>query len=126
MSLSFPLLCFGTNRKVCIEVFIIHFQYVPPCFLSYQGGARVVRIAVHPTLQGMGYGSRSVELLYRYYNGDLLHTCQQAIAPIRKRSITLRSVVEQDERSKLLSQHSKDASTTVAVQHDSFQSVETM
>jgi N-acetyltransferase 10 len=47
-----------------------------PLILSYQGGARVVRIAVHPTLQGMGYGSRSVELLYRYYNGemvDLLH-----------------------------------------------------
>lgn len=36
-------------------------------------GARVVRIAVHPKLQGMGYGSRAVELLYRYYNGEMVN-----------------------------------------------------
>ena len=35
-------------------------------------GARVVRIAVHPSVQGMGYGSRAVELLYRFYNGDMI------------------------------------------------------
>ncbi|VEU42963.1 unnamed protein product [Pseudo-nitzschia multistriata] len=35
-------------------------------------GARVVRIAVHPSVQGMGYGSRAVELLYRFYNGDMV------------------------------------------------------
>lgn len=35
-------------------------------------GARIVRIAVHPTVQGMGYGSRAMELLYRYYNGEMV------------------------------------------------------
>ena len=35
-------------------------------------GARIVRIAVHPSVQGMGYGSRAVELLYRFYNGDMI------------------------------------------------------
>jgi N-acetyltransferase 10 len=35
-------------------------------------GARIVRIAVHPSVQSMGYGSRAVELLYRFYNGEML------------------------------------------------------
>ena len=35
-------------------------------------GARIVRIAVHPSVQGMGYGSRAVELLFRYYNGEIV------------------------------------------------------
>jgi N-acetyltransferase 10 len=35
-------------------------------------GARVVRIAVHPSVQSMGYGSRAVELLYRFYNGEMV------------------------------------------------------
>ena len=39
-------------------------------FASLSGG-RVVRIAVHPDLQHMGYGSRAIEMLSRYYSGDL-------------------------------------------------------
>lgn len=35
-------------------------------------GARIVRVAVHPSLQGMGYGSRALELLYRFYNGEMV------------------------------------------------------
>ena len=35
-------------------------------------GARVVRVAVHPGVQGMGYGSRAMELLFRYYNGEMV------------------------------------------------------
>lgn len=35
-------------------------------------GARIVRIAVHPSVQAMGYGSRAIELLYRFYNGDMI------------------------------------------------------
>mmetsp|Transcript_23934 Transcript_23934/g.50785 ORF Transcript_23934/g.50785 Transcript_23934/m.50785 type:complete len:1044 (-) Transcript_23934:478-3609(-) len=34
-------------------------------------GARVVRIAVHPDTQHMGYGSRAVQQLAHYYQGDL-------------------------------------------------------
>lgn len=35
-------------------------------------GARVVRIAVHPEMQGMGYGSRALQLLERFYKGELV------------------------------------------------------
>jgi len=35
-------------------------------------GARIVRIAVHPSVQGMGYGSRVMEMLYRFYNGEMV------------------------------------------------------
>lgn len=34
-------------------------------------GARVVRVAVHPDAQGMGYGSRALALLHKYYAGEL-------------------------------------------------------
>ncbi|KAL7878845.1 hypothetical protein AOLI_G00098190 [Acnodon oligacanthus] len=33
-------------------------------------GGRVVRIAVNPDYQGMGYGSRALQLLQRYYEGQ--------------------------------------------------------
>mmetsp|Transcript_17593 Transcript_17593/g.24747 ORF Transcript_17593/g.24747 Transcript_17593/m.24747 type:complete len:1144 (-) Transcript_17593:1139-4570(-) len=36
-------------------------------------GARIVRIATHPSVQGMGYGSRAIELLYRFYNGEMIN-----------------------------------------------------
>ncbi len=35
-------------------------------------GARIVRIAVHPEMQGMGYGSQALKLLERYFRGELL------------------------------------------------------
>ncbi|XP_051885485.1 RNA cytidine acetyltransferase [Pristis pectinata] len=43
-------------------------QFQDPDFGSLSGG-RVVRIAVHPDYQGMGYGSRAIELLQMYYEG---------------------------------------------------------
>jgi N-acetyltransferase 10 len=35
-------------------------------------GARVVRIATHPDLARMGYGSRALELLSKYFSGQLM------------------------------------------------------
>lgn len=32
-------------------------------------GARIVRVAVHPDYQSMGYGSRAVQLIEQYYLG---------------------------------------------------------
>jgi N-acetyltransferase 10 len=32
---------------------------------------RIVRIATHPSAQGKGYGSRALELLIKYYEGQL-------------------------------------------------------
>ncbi len=34
-------------------------------------GARVVRIATHADFQGMGYGSRALQLLNNYYSGEI-------------------------------------------------------
>ena len=36
-------------------------------------GVRIVRIATHPDAQGMGYGSRALELLQKYYEGALIN-----------------------------------------------------
>jgi N-acetyltransferase 10 len=43
-------------------------QFADSNFASLSG-ARVVRIAVHPDLQGMGYGTRALSLLHHYYSG---------------------------------------------------------
>ncbi|XP_048827935.1 RNA cytidine acetyltransferase [Brienomyrus brachyistius] len=44
-------------------------QFQDPEFGSLSG-ARVVRIAVNPDYQGMGYGSRAMQLLQMYYEGQ--------------------------------------------------------
>ncbi|KAG7249821.1 hypothetical protein CRUP_033729 [Coryphaenoides rupestris] len=46
-------------------------QFQDPEFGSLSG-ARIVRIAVNPDYQGMGYGTRALELLQMYYEGNLL------------------------------------------------------
>ncbi len=35
-------------------------------------GARIVRIATHPEYQRMGYGSRTIKLLQKYYEVSLI------------------------------------------------------
>ncbi|XP_048401792.1 RNA cytidine acetyltransferase isoform X2 [Stegostoma tigrinum] len=45
---------------------IVSEQFQDPDFGSLSGG-RIVRIAVHPDYQGMGYGSRAMQLLQMYY-----------------------------------------------------------
>jgi len=45
-------------------------------------GARIVRIATHPDVQGMGYGSRAIDLLVQYFQGDIAcHSDIPAPAP---------------------------------------------
>jgi N-acetyltransferase 10 len=36
-------------------------------------GARVIRIATHTDYQGMGYGSRALELLEKYYERNMIN-----------------------------------------------------
>ncbi|TYZ65167.1 hypothetical protein PybrP1_009676, partial [[Pythium] brassicae (nom. inval.)] len=43
-------------------------------------GARVVRIATHPDVTGMGYGSRAIELLTQYYQGEVASDVQDDAA----------------------------------------------
>lgn len=35
-------------------------------------GARIIRIATHPDYQGMGYGSRALDLLEKYYEAHMI------------------------------------------------------
>lgn len=41
-------------------------------------GARVVRIATHPDYQGMGYGSRALELLEKYFMGKMTNLAESS------------------------------------------------
>jgi N-acetyltransferase 10 len=43
-------------------------------------GARVVRIATHPDYAGMGYGSRSLQLLTQYYQGEIQSLDEDIVA----------------------------------------------
>ncbi|GLC38597.1 hypothetical protein PLESTB_000450900 [Pleodorina starrii] len=51
-------------------------QFQDPDFPALSGG-RVVRIAVHPELGRAGYGTRILELLRRYYQGELANLDEQ-------------------------------------------------
>lgn len=42
-------------------------------------GARIVRIAVHPSALRLGYGSAAVDLLVRYYEGQLSHFAEEDV-----------------------------------------------
>lgn len=50
---------------------VISQQFQDPKFAELKG-VRVVRIATHPSYQGMGYGTRALELLVDYYEGRLV------------------------------------------------------
>lgn len=69
-------------------------QFQDPDFGSLSG-ARVVRIAVHPDYQGMGYGSRALQLLQMYYEGQFpaleenVNNNPQEIAAIGSEAISL-------------------------------------
>ena len=41
-------------------------------------GARIVRIAVHPEMSRAGYGTKAVQLLRRYYQGELASLDEEA------------------------------------------------
>jgi N-acetyltransferase 10 len=61
----------GTNPSGDLIPYLISKQYQESEFGSLSG-ARIVRIATHPDFQRMGYGSRAIELLAKYYEGELL------------------------------------------------------
>lgn len=46
-------------------------QFQEPEFATL-AGARIVRVATHPDLHGMGYGTRAVQLLMDYYSGKII------------------------------------------------------
>lgn len=44
---------------------------------SQLSGARIVRIATHPDVQGMGYGRRTLQLLRQYFEGKIEFTGEE-------------------------------------------------
>ncbi|XP_006014727.1 RNA cytidine acetyltransferase isoform X1 [Alligator sinensis] len=64
-------------------------QFQDPDFGSLSGG-RVVRIAVHPDYQGMGYGSRALSLLQMYYEGKF-PCLEEKVTPKPKEIATISS-----------------------------------
>jgi N-acetyltransferase 10 len=60
----------GVNPSGDLIPWCVSQQFQNSEFASLSG-ARVVRVAVHPELQHMGYGSRAVQLLSDYYEGKL-------------------------------------------------------
>lgn len=49
---------------------IVSQQFLDSDF-SQLSGARIVRIATHPDVQGMGYGRRALQLLHDYFQGHI-------------------------------------------------------
>lgn len=69
-------------------------QFQDPEFGSLSGG-RVVRIAVNPDYQGMGYGSRALQLLQMYYEGkfptmdESTHSNHTKISSVSSEAVSL-------------------------------------
>uniref|UniRef100_A0A3P9IYE1 RNA cytidine acetyltransferase n=1 Tax=Oryzias latipes TaxID=8090 RepID=A0A3P9IYE1_ORYLA len=69
-------------------------QFQDPDFGCLSGG-RVVRIAVNPDYQGMGYGSRALQLLQMYYEGKFptmeegMASTNTEIVPVSSEAVSL-------------------------------------
>jgi N-acetyltransferase 10 len=69
----------GVNPSGDLIPYLISKQYQETQFGTLSG-ARVVRIATHPEYQRMGYGGKALDLLGRYYEGDLLNLNEESDA----------------------------------------------
>lgn len=65
-------------------------------------GARIVRIAVHPSALRLGYGSAAVDLLTRYYEGQLSHFAEEDIEEIMEPKV---NVIEAAQKVSLLEEN---------------------
>lgn len=66
-------------QQLTITILLKHAGDMIPWTISQQfndnefatlSGARIVRIATHPDVQKMGYGSRAIDLLISYFQGE--------------------------------------------------------
>ncbi|KAJ2716755.1 N-acetyltransferase 10 [Coemansia spiralis] len=71
----------GERNEGDLIPWLVAQQYQDEDFASLSG-ARVVRIATHPDYAGMGYGSRALEQLRRFYEGQF-HSLAEDAAPSR-------------------------------------------
>lgn len=57
-------------------------------------GVRIVRIAVHPSALGLGYGSAAVELLTRYYEGKMIDFTEEDAEEIEEPDVKITEAAE--------------------------------
>lgn len=74
-------------------------------------GARVVRIATHPDVTGMGYGSRAIELLTKYYQGEVTSDAAEADDTAKDAAKDDEDDNEEDDNGKLLKEKIKPRKT---------------
>ena len=63
-------MCGGCASVVTDTLLVVCAQFADHNFAGLSG-VRVVRIATHPEFQGMGYGTRAMQLLMDYYSGKM-------------------------------------------------------
>ncbi|KAJ6794682.1 RNA cytidine acetyltransferase 1-like [Iris pallida] len=68
-------------------------------------GVRIVRIAVHPNALGLGYGSAAVELLARYYEGQMSNFTEEDAEENQEIEETEVKVTEAAEKVSLLEEN---------------------
>lgn len=59
-------------------------------------GARIVRVATHPNAQGRGYGTRALNLLIKYFEGQLLDVDSMKVDEAKE--IKMRAAKKQEEK----------------------------
>ncbi|KAK1928471.1 RNA cytidine acetyltransferase [Phytophthora citrophthora] len=74
-------------------------------------GARVVRIATHPDVTGMGYGSRAIELLTKYYQGEITSDVAGAESEEKEEEEKVEDDDEDEKKSKLRKEKIKPRKT---------------
>ena len=60
-------MCVGSNSRLCLS---------QDDRFAELSGARVVRIATHPDATRLGYGARALDLLRRYFEGQLMSVAE--------------------------------------------------
>lgn len=82
LKIRWLVLCEEMSGKVFLKT--VSIQFADHEFASLSG-VRVVRIATHPDFQGMGYGTRAIQLLVDYYSGRVCSAsdkfCEQVEVP---------------------------------------------
>ena len=67
-------------------------QFQESSFASLSG-ARVVRVAVHPEMQHMGYGSRALDQLVHYFSGEMGRRVPSTQKPVSYTHLTLPTIL---------------------------------
>ncbi|KAJ1765924.1 N-acetyltransferase 10, partial [Coemansia sp. RSA 1843] len=86
----------GERNEGDLIPWLVSQQYQDGDFASLSG-ARVVRIATHPDYASMGYGSRALEQLRKFYEGSF-HSLQEPVADTTDDAGVKSSLIDSEEQ----------------------------